>query len=233
MNRPRLLIADDHTIVVEGLRRLVADTFDLVGTVGDGEALVEAAASLEPDVILADISMPRLSGIEAVRHLRAAGSTARVIVLTMHTDPYVAVEALRAGAAGYLLKHSAGEELIHAVQEVLAGRTYLTPLIAEAVLTVLRDPPDGKGAPEARLTPRQREVLRLVAEGRTLKQIASRLQISRRTVEAHKYELMRALGVGSTAELVLYAVKLGVVPAPVPDVPGVSAAPGAASARVP
>lgn len=211
MGRPRILLADDHTIVLEGLQRLVVEEFELVGAVLDGEALIRAAKETKPDVIVTDISMPVMNGIEAVRRLRDDDVEAKLIVLTMHSDVQLAVEALRAGVSGYLLKHSAGEELIRAVHEVLDGRTYLSPLIAQDVLAHLLEEPDAKHSPADRLTPRQREVLQLVAEGRSLKQIATALSISRRTAESHKYELMRSLGVGSTAELVLCAVKLGMV----------------------
>lgn len=211
MGRPKILLADDHTIVLEGLQRLVVEEFELVGAVRDGQALLRTAKETKPDVIVTDISMPVMNGIEAVRRLRDDHVEAKLIVLTMHSDVQLAVEALRAGVSGYLLKHSAGEELIRAVHEVLDGRTYLSPLIAQDVLAHLLEEPDAKHSPGDRLTPRQREVLQLVAEGRSLKQIASALSISRRTAESHKYELMRSLGVGSTAELVLYAVKLGMV----------------------
>lgn len=211
MRRPRILLADDHTIVLEGLQKLVVEEFELVGAVRDGQALVRAAKELKPDVIVTDISMPVLNGVEAVRRLIEEKVAAKLIVLTMHADVQLAVEALRAGVSGYLLKHSAGEELIRAVHEVLDGRTYLSPLIAQDVLAHLLEEPGEKDSPTHRLTPRQREVLVLVAEGRSLKQIAAALNISRRTAESHKYELMRSLGVGSTAELVLCAVRLGMV----------------------
>lgn len=211
MGRPKILLADDHTIVLEGLQRLVVEEFELVGAVRDGQALLRTARETKPDVIVTDISMPVMNGIEAVRRLRDDNTEAKLIVLTMHGDVQLAVEALRAGVSGYLLKHSAGEELLRAVHEVLDGRTYLSPLIAQDVLAHLLEEPDPTHSPADRLTPRQREVLQLVAEGRSLKQIASALSISRRTAESHKYELMRSLGVGSTAELVLCAVKLGMV----------------------
>jgi two-component system, NarL family, response regulator NreC len=147
--------------------------------------------------------MPVLSGLDALRQLKAEGSDAKVIFLTMHADAQLATEAIRAGAYGYLLKHSAGEELITAIQEVLQGRVYLTPLITRDVLTVLIDAP--AAGPAVKLTARQREVLRLIVQGRTMKQIAATLQISIRTVETHKYEMMQALGVQTTAELIQHA----------------------------
>ena len=206
--RTKVLLADDHAMVVEGLAALLKDRFDLVGTVGDGSALIEAARKLRPDVIVADMAMPVLSGLEALRRLKAAKSAAKVIILTMHPDAELATEAFRAGASGYVLKLSAGEELVTAIQEVVQGRTYLTPLITKDVISRLTEP-----APKAavKLSPRQREVLRLIAEGRRMKEIAAILQLSTRTVETHKYEMMRSLGVESTAELVRYAIQIGLV----------------------
>ena len=159
-------------------------------------------------MIVADMAMPVLSGLEALRRLKAEGIDAKVIFLTMHADAQLATEALRAGASGYVLKHSAGEELVRAIQEVVQGRVYLTPLLTKDVITTLTEPTT---QPPVRLTPRQREVLRLIAEGRRMKEIAATLQLSTRTVETHKYEMMRALGVDSTAALVRYAIELGLV----------------------
>ena len=206
--RTKVLLADDHAMVVEGLAALLKDRFDLVGTVGNGSALLDAARKLRPDVIIADMAMPVLSGLEALRRLKAAKSAAKVIILTMHPDADLATEAFRAGASGYVLKVSAGEELVTAIQEVVQGRTYLTPLITKDVISRLTEP-----APKAavKLSPRQREVLRLIAEGRRMKEIAAILQLSTRTVETHKYEMMRSLGLESTAELVKYAIQIGLV----------------------
>src|SRR5215510_506414 len=206
MRHARVLLADDHTIVAQGLAGLLRDDFDLVGTVGDGKALIDATQRLRPDVIVADIAMPVMDGLEALHQLKAARINAKVIFLTMHADAQLATEALRAGASGYVLKHSAGEELIAAIWAALQGRTYLTPLIAQDVITSLMAPE--KDA-TVTLTPRQREVLRLIAEGRRMKEIAATLQLSTRTVETHKYDMMRALGVQSTAELVRYAIHHG------------------------
>jgi DNA-binding NarL/FixJ family response regulator len=210
MRRTRVLLADDHDIVVIGLVSLLQNEFDLVGTVGDGRALVEAAKELRPEVIVSDISMPGFSGLEALRRLKAEGLDPRVVFLTMHADARLATEALRAGASGYLLKQSAGEELATAIREALQGRVYLTPLIAKDVLTSLTEPAPPAGA---RLTPRQRQVLRLIADGRTMKEIATILHLSPRTVEDHKYEMMQTLGVRTTAELIRYALQSeGVAP---------------------
>ena len=208
MRRTKVLLADDHAIVAEGLASLLKGHFDLMGTVGDGSQLLEAARELRPDVIVADMAMPVLSGLEALRRLKAEGLDAKVIFLTMHADAQLATEALRAGASGYVLKHSAGEELIRAIQEVLEGRVYLTPLLTKDVITTLTEPTT---QPAVQLTPRQREVLQLIAEGRRMKEIAATLQLSTRTVETHKYQMMQALGVDSTAALVRYAIQLGLV----------------------
>ncbi|HEY6403647.1 MAG TPA: response regulator transcription factor [Blastocatellia bacterium] len=210
MSKTKVLLADDHTIVAEGLRSLLEDEFELVGAVRDGRALLEAARKLNPEVIVADISMPLLNGLDAARQLKRDGVAAKIIFLTMHSEAQLAAEAFRAGASGYLLKSSAGEELIAAIHEVVKGRAYVTPLITKDVLNFLmaaRQPDQ----PSIKLTPRQREVLQLVAEGRTMKEIASILNISTRTVESHKYEMMEALGVQTNAELVQYAIKIGLV----------------------
>jgi DNA-binding NarL/FixJ family response regulator len=206
--RPKVLLADDHAIVAEALAALLKEHFELVGTVSNGIELVDAAQQKRPDVIIADVAMPVLGGLEALRRLKALKSDAKVIFLTMHAEAQLATEAFRAGASGYVLKHSAGEELITAIREVLQGRIYLTPLITRDVITTLTEPTP---KPPAKLTPRQREVLRLIAEGRRMKEIAAILQLSTRTVETHKYEMMRTLGVESTAELVRYAIQIGLV----------------------
>jgi DNA-binding NarL/FixJ family response regulator len=206
--RTKVLLADDHAIVAEGLASVLKDRYDLVGIVADGSELIDAARKLRPDVIVSDIAMPVLGGLEALRRLKMAQSAAKVIFLTMHADAQLATEAFRAGACGYVLKQSAGEELISAIQEVLQGRTYLTPLITRDVIAILTE---STPQPAAKLTPRQREVLQLIAEGRRMKEIAAILKLSTRTVETHKYEIMRALKVASTAELVRYAIHIGLV----------------------
>jgi DNA-binding NarL/FixJ family response regulator len=209
--RTTVLLADDHVIVAQGLASLLKADFDLVGIVRDGRELLETARHLKPDVIVTDISMPLLNGVDAVRQLRSEGMHSKVLILTQHTDIHYAVEAFRAGVSGYLLKQSAGEELTLAIQEVLQGRAYLTPLIAKDLITVLMEAQE-KGTPGGpRLTPRQREILQLVGEGKTAKEIASVLNISTRTAEGHKYELMQALGAKTTAELVQHAIRLRLV----------------------
>lgn len=208
------MLADDHTLVLEGLRRLLEDECELVGMVEDGRALVETAPKLAPDLILLDISMPLLNGLDAARRLRKLVPESRIIFLTMHADPTYASEAFEAGAAGYLLKRSAASELAAAIATVLDGGKYLTPLITSEALrasvprSVTVPPTLGK------LTPRQREVLQLVAEGHSGKEIAARLGISAKTVEYHKASLMNRLGVRTGSELTKYAVAHGVTGLP-------------------
>ena len=199
MARTRVLLADDHAIVAEGLARLLGERYDLVGAARDGLELVELARRLRPDVIVSDIAMPGLSGLEALRRLRKEGVPARFVFLTMHADPQLADEALRAGASGFVLKHCAGEELLGAIDDVVRGAIYATPRVSR----------EDESAPP-RLTPRQRQVLRLVADGKPMKEIAAILGVSLRTVETHKYEMMRVLRVQSNAELVRWAVRHGV-----------------------
>lgn len=206
MPRATVLLADDHAIVAEGLASLLRGEFTLVGTAANGAQLLEAARRLRPDVIVTDLTMPGLSGIEALRQLKADGLAAHVVVLTMHADANLAAEALRAGAAGFVVKHSAGEELIAAIRAVLRGRRYVTPGLAEDVLATLAEP---RATGAGTLTPRQRDVVRLLAQGRTMKEIAAALGLSSRTVETHKYQGMAALGLKTTAELIRYALEHG------------------------
>ncbi len=211
MTQPRVLLADDHAMVLAGLRKILEPEYDLVGTAGDGRELLELAASLKPDVVVVDISMPLLNGLDAVRQLKKTDSSVKVVFLTMHADVDFATEAFRAGASGYLLKHSAVEELPKAINEALQGRVYITPLVAKGVLSSLMDSPAPTPSQGVDLTSRQREVLQLVAEGRTIKEIAGILNVSPRTVEFHKTNLVKVLGVRTTAELTRYAVKRGIV----------------------
>ena len=207
--RPQVLLADDHAIIAEGLARLIGDVADLVGQVNEGQRLVEEVRRLRPDIVVADITMPGMSGLDAMRQLKAEGSEARFIFLTIHTEARLAAEAMRAGASGYLLKQAAGNELFDAIQAAISGRTYLTPLITGEVLRKLTSPVDGA---ERELTPRQREVLRLLAQGKRMKEIAAELDISVRTVENHKAQLLQVLSLGSTADLVRFAIKQHIVP---------------------
>jgi DNA-binding NarL/FixJ family response regulator len=215
MPRATVLVADDHAVVAEGLASLLRGEFTLAGTVTDGAQLLEAARRLRPDVVVTDMVMPGLSGLDALRRLKADGLASRVVVLTMHADATLAAEALRAGASGFVVKSAAGKELVAAIQAVLRGKTYLSPQLAQDVLAELAE---GKPAGGAKLTVRQREVLRLIADGRTMKEVATILGLSPRTVETHKYQVMEALGLGTTAELVRYAVAHGLATPP-PDPP--------------
>jgi DNA-binding NarL/FixJ family response regulator len=209
----RVLLADDHAMFVQGLQALLKSSFDLVAVVHDGRSLLKAVEELRPDVVIADVSMPILNGLDAVRQLKGISSDTKVVMLTMHAEPQLAVEAFRAGARGYVLKTSSGEELVTAIEEVYKGRYYLTPLITKDLISILiearTDEPSKSSA--ATLTPRQREVLQLIAEGRTMKEVASILQISPRTAESHKYEMMTVLGVSTTAELIQHAIRLKLI----------------------
>lgn len=211
MKRPRVLLADDHVIVAEGLRGLLEPEFELIGIVQDGHALLDSADKLQPDVIVADISMPLLNGIDAVRQIRKKGWNIKVVFLTMHPDVAYAVSAFEAGAMGYVLKHSAPSELITAIRSALAGKTYVTPLLACELMQFYKGGEYKKHKEQPQLTHRQREVLQLLAEGRSAKEIASLLQISPRTVEFHKYRIMEDLGIKSVADLIKYAINNGIV----------------------
>jgi DNA-binding NarL/FixJ family response regulator len=212
MPRTRVLLADDHAVVAQGLQALLKDSFDLLGVVHDGRALVEAAETLRPDVIVTDLSMPLLNGLDAIRQIRERRPNIKIVVLTMHRETQLAVNAFRAGASGYVLKVSPGEELIAAIEQVALGRAFVTTLLAKDLITLLMEAAaGGEVSPESPLTPRQREVLQLVAEGRTMKEVASILNISPRTAESHKYEIMQVLGVDTVAGLVQYAVRLKLV----------------------
>ena len=206
MSRIRLLIADDHVMFAQGLESLLRDEFELLGTAGNGEELVEATLRSNPDVILVDISMPLLNGFDAVRRIRDSGSDAKIIFLTMHDDATFLSEAFRCGASGYILKQAAGEELVNAIKEVAQGHNYVSPLATD------RPPEPLKLYPQkTAITPRQREVLQLISRGLTMKEIASELNISTRTAESHKYEMMQTLGVETTAELIKFSLRLGLI----------------------
>jgi DNA-binding NarL/FixJ family response regulator len=209
--RARVLLADDHRLVAEALKGLLSEEFDLVGVVEDGLAMVDAVGRLQPDVVVADISMPHLSGIEALPRIKAASAATKVVFLTMHNDVAYARRALEAGAAGFVLKHSAPEELILAVRSALQGRTFITPVLAGQVIESMKHGAP-IGDPAASLSPRQREILCLLTAGLSAKQIALKLDISHRTVEFHKYQAMEALGIKSNAELIHFAIKHGIVP---------------------
>jgi DNA-binding NarL/FixJ family response regulator len=201
MKKPRVLLADDHSILLEGLKKLLEAEVDLVGTATDGRALIDVARRLKPDVILLDISMPLLNGVEAARRLRKDVPGAKLIFVTMHADPTYVAEALRVGASGYVLKRSAVSELVQAIHQVFGGRSYITPLVR------LSSDFLGSRQPAVDLTARQREVVQLLAEGRSPKEIGSLLRISVKTVEFHKYAAMQKLGLHTIAELTKFAVR--------------------------
>ena len=206
MIRPRILLADDHTMLLEAFKALLEPEFEIVGTVTDGRALLAAFSRLNPDVVLMDIAMPLLNGLDAGRQLKLQQRSVKLIYVTMNPDPELAGEALRLGASGYVLKSSAASELTQAIREALRGRSYITPLIARDVVGALIERREG---PE--LTPRQREVLQLLAEGRSMKEVGNILNVAPRTVAFHKYKMMEQLRVKTSAELVQFAVKQGVV----------------------
>lgn len=207
MKRLKVLLADDHTILAEGLAALLKDHFTLVGVAADGRELLEHAKKSRPDVIITDISMPLLNGLDALRSIRKAGLEAKVIILTMHEDATLAIESLNAGAAGFLIKRSACTELIEAINAVAAGRTYFSSGFEDVVRTSLAKTKNNTHTLISSLSPRQREIMQLTAEGKSMKEIAALLNISPRTVESHKYALMQTLGLKSTAELIQWALK--------------------------
>jgi DNA-binding NarL/FixJ family response regulator len=211
MKKLRVLIADDHQIVVDGLRGLLGAEFELAGTAANGHEMIEQARALSPDVIVADISMPLLNGIDAVRKLREEGNTAKVVFLTMHPDATYLTRALEAGASGYVLKHAAADELITAIRDAVAGRTFISPQLQNAPLAELLDETRRRVKQTIELTARQREILQLLAEGKSAKEIGGILNISPRTVETHKYKMMDDLGVKSSAQLVQYALRHGLI----------------------
>jgi DNA-binding NarL/FixJ family response regulator len=200
------MLADDHTILVEAFRKLLEPEFEIVGTVADGIALLEAAPRVKPDVIVIDIAMPLLNGLEAGLRLKKQMPAVKMIFLTMNEDPDLAVDAMRAGASGYLLKSSAASELIRAIHLSLRGKTYITPLIARGMQKAFINDPRPKSAAKV-LTPRQREVVQLLAEGKSMKEVASVLHVTPRTIAFHKYRVMQELHLGTTAELIQFAIK--------------------------
>ncbi len=213
MKRPRVILADDHRIVAEGLRGLLEPEFEVVAVVDDGKALLEAARSLRPEVVVADITMPLVNGIEVTSRLAKEQPGVKVVILTMHREEAYARRALEAGAAGYVLKVAAPGELILAIRAALSGKVFVTQELAGELAGVVpgRRPEDAAD-PGASLTPRQREILQLLAAGKTAKEVGAVLGISARTVESHKYEIMRAVGVRTSAELVHFAIRNGIAP---------------------
>jgi len=206
MKRPRIILADDHTLLMEAFRKLLEPSCEVVGMVADGLALLEAAPALNPDLIVLDVAMPLLSGLESGRQLKKLMPAVKLVFLTMNEDPDLAVEAMRQGASGYLLKTSVPSELLHAIQEALKGRTYVTPRIARGIEDAFIRDPEG-ASHKKELTPRQREVLQLLAEGKSMKEAADILKVTARTIAFHKYRMMEELKVKTTADLIHFAIK--------------------------
>ena len=212
MSRPRILLADDPSIVMAGIRSVLEPEFQIVGSVEDGRALVAAAKDLKPDVIVIDISMPMLNGIDAARRIRASDSRVKLLFLSMHSDVAYVKAAFRLGASGYLVKRTAADELSDAIKAVLDGHWYLTPLLtSDALRELLAVSPADEPASLGGLTPRQREVLQMICEGASTKEIAHALSISTKTVLFHKYRIMEELGLNTVAELTQYAMRQGIV----------------------
>jgi len=209
MTPPRILLADDHTLVAEAFKQLLEPEYSVVGTVTDGRTLLAVAPKLNPDIILLDISMPLLNGLDAGRRLKQAMPAVKLIYLTVNEDPQVAAEAFRLGAAGYVVKSAVASELFQAIQEVLKGKSYVSPLVTKALVDSLKNPKHRHGS--EKLTARQREVLQLLAEGHAMKQVAATLDITPRTVAFHKYRIMEELGFKTNAELIRFAVKQHIV----------------------
>jgi DNA-binding NarL/FixJ family response regulator len=212
-NRSRVLIADDHTLVAELCKKLLETEFDVVGTVSDGHALVSAAGELKPDVIVVDVAMPILNGLDAGQQVKQMLPAVKLIFLTMNPDIEIAAEAFRRGAHGYLLKTCAAAELVLCVRDVLRGKSYLSPSLSKDTVNFLRNQDKQMVNEDQRLTERQREVLQLLAEGKVMKEVSSILHMSTRTVAYHKYRVMEVLGAKSTAELVKYAIRHHIVAA--------------------
>jgi len=207
----RILLADDHLVLTDALFQLLKQHFEIVGVAKNGSELISKAKEARPDVILMDISMPDLNGIDAARKLRKEQSSSKLLFLSMHSDLCLVEEAFRAGAMGYVLKVCSTDELIKAIRCVAGGATYITPLLAGDLVSTLLTVGSQPNGGETTLTLRQREVLQLLAEGKTMKEVATQLGISTRTTESHKYEIMRQLGIRTTAELIRYAVRIKLV----------------------
>jgi DNA-binding NarL/FixJ family response regulator len=206
VKRPSVLIADDHQMLLDALKKILEPRYEVVGTVRDGRALLEAAVDLQPEIIVLDVAMPQLNGLDAARQIKQTMPKAKLIFMTMNEEPDLVGEAFRAGASGFLLKRAAAFELMDAIEKVLKGGSYVTPSAAEGQAKIsLREPKARNHAPEP--TPRQREVIQLLAEGRSMKEVASTLQITKRTVAAHKYAVMDLLQLKTNADLVQYAIR--------------------------
>src|SRR5437773_200043 len=210
MRLPRAILADDHTLVAEALHGLIAAQFDVVATVADGHALLASALALKPDVIVVDVAMPLLNGLEAGRRLKQKMPGVKLIFLTMNEDPELAVEAMKSGASGYVLKKSAASELLQAIQSALRGKPYVTQQIARGMQEAFIRHPQGRSHQES-LTPRQKEIVQLLAEGRTMKEAADILRVAPRTVAFHKYRIMQDLGLRTNADLIHFAIRSRIV----------------------
>lgn len=208
MGRPRIVLADDHRVFAEGLKSLLDEEYDVVGIVEDGPALLKAVEELAPDLVVTDVSMPNLNGIECVRRLRETAPELKVVLLTMHDEISLATAAIRAGASGYVLKNSGAKQVLRAIDEALQGGVHVSEQIAANVMRSLATGKESDG----QLTPRQIEILRLLVDGLSAKEIAARVHISPRTVEFHKYQAMERIGVTTSAELIGYALKQGIGP---------------------
>ena len=206
MPKPRVILADDHTLLLEAFEKLLAPECDIVAKVADGRALLAAVREHHPDVVVLDLSMPLLNGIDAARQIKQEDRSVRLVFVTMNEDPDLAAEALRAGGTAYLLKRSAGSELLTAIREAMKHRSYVTPLVMEGMLGSLMHS-TGTDSPSRQLTARQREVLQLLAEGKSMKEVASVLNVTARTIAFHKYRMMEQLNIKTNAELIQYAIR--------------------------
>jgi DNA-binding NarL/FixJ family response regulator len=209
MAGPRVLLADDHNLLLGAFEKLLSPECEIVGSVSDGRSLVVEAQRLKPDVVVLDIGMPLLNGLDAGRQIKQLQKSVRLVFVTMNEDSDLAAEACRAGASAYLLKRSAASELLVAIREVMKGRSYVTPLITQGLVGSFLDA--AKQKPSHDLTPRQREVLQLLAEGHSMKQVAALLNVTARTVAFHKYRMMEQLNIRSSAELIQFAIRHHIV----------------------
>ena len=209
MSKPRVIIADDHTMLVEAFEKLLSPECDVIAKVADGRALLAAVDELHPDVVVLDLSMPLLNGLDAARQIKQSHPTVRLVFVTMNEDPDLAAQAFRMGGAAYLLKRSAGSELLTAIREAMRHRSYVTPLVTEGMLGSLMHAHGDSSTPQ--LTARQREVLQLLAEGKSMKEVASILNVAPRTVAFHKYRMMEQLKIKTNAELIQYAIRHHVI----------------------
>jgi DNA-binding NarL/FixJ family response regulator len=206
VSKPRVIIADDHTLLAEAFEKLLAPECEVIAKVADGRALLTAARDLHPDVVILDVAMPLLNGLDAGRQIKQMDASIKLVFVTMNEDPDLAAEAFRVGGSAYLLKRSAGSELLMAIREAMKRRSYVTPLVTEGMLGSLMHP-SGRDRPAQQLTTRQREMLQLLAEGKSMKEVASILNVTPRTVAFHKYRIMERLKIKTNAELIQFAIR--------------------------